>query len=76
MTTVEGLSEDVFSVRPAPRLYNEDSRRAAVRVVSSSVESSGVTELVGERVQLSVKSQLVKRRLGDWCEMATSLGPS
>jgi hypothetical protein len=30
--------------------------------------------LVSERVQLSVGSQPVKRRLGRWCEMATSLG--
>jgi hypothetical protein len=27
-------------------------------------------------VQLSVESQPVKRTLGSWCEMATTLGPS
>jgi hypothetical protein len=32
--------------------------------------------LLGERVQLSVESQPVKRRLGGWCQMAASLGPS
>jgi hypothetical protein len=38
MTTIEGLLEAVFSVGSSLRLYNEDASRAAVRVVSSSVE--------------------------------------
>jgi hypothetical protein len=30
--------------------------------------------LVGERVQLSVECQPVKRKLGGWCEMVANLG--
>jgi hypothetical protein len=37
---------------------------------------SEVKGLVRERVQLTVQLKVSLWRLGDWCEMATSLGPS
>jgi hypothetical protein len=38
MTTIKELLEAVFFVGSSLRLYKEDTSRAAVRVVSSSVE--------------------------------------
>jgi hypothetical protein len=38
MKTIEGLLEAVFSIVSTPRLYEEDTSRAAVRIVNSAVE--------------------------------------
>jgi hypothetical protein len=64
-----------------PRCYKQDSlkQRVSCRWELSAVQLSKVTWsswLVSESVQLSAGSQPVERRLGGWCEMATSLGPS
>jgi hypothetical protein len=64
-----------------PRCYKQDSLKQRVNfwlefwVVQVS-EVTWSSWLVSERVQLSVESHLMKRRLGGWCEMAASLGPS
>jgi hypothetical protein len=76
MTTIEELLEAVFSVE-SPRGYT--ARTPAKMQELSEVQLSEVTcssWLVSERVQLSVESQPVKRRIGGWCEMTASLGPS
>jgi hypothetical protein len=73
--------ETVFSLWSMPRCYKQDSLKQPVSCwfKLSAVQLSEVTWsswLVSERVQLTVGSQPVKRRLGGWCEMAASLGPS
>jgi hypothetical protein len=79
----------VFSMLSVTRWYKQESLKQRVScwlglsvVHLSEVKWSEVkwsSWLVSERVQLigqlSVESQLVKIRVGGWCEMATSLGP-
>jgi hypothetical protein len=73
MTTIKASLEAVFSVGAAPRLYNEDISQDAVTCQFSWVKRR---EVADDWEQLSVESQPVKRRLGGWGEMATSLEPS
>jgi hypothetical protein len=64
-----------------PRYYEPDSfeQRVSCWWKLSAVQLGDMacsSWLVSERIKLSVLSQPVKRRLGGWYEMATSLGPT
>jgi hypothetical protein len=71
ITTIAKLLEAVFSVGSTPKLYNEDPRPAELNW--DSWESAVEFRSYQLRDQCSVESWPVKRKLGGWCEMATSL---
>jgi hypothetical protein len=70
----------VFSAWSLPRCYKQDNlKRVSCWWELSEVQfSEAMWVVVGEWVHLSIVSwkSAVKRRIGGWCEMVASLGPS